>query len=200
MATLVVGPFYLSRALGLSAAHVGLAMAIGPVVAALAGMPAGRAVDRFGTQVTTLGGLFGIAAGCIVLSLAPLSLSVPGYVAAVGLITAHYALFQAANNTAVLRDAGAGQQGLVSGTLNLSRHLGLVLGTSLLGAVFSSASGARDVAAAPPDAVAFGMRATFGVAAALVFLAFALVRWGAEAVAAGAGSPIAKVSVAQRDS
>ena len=42
MATLVVGPFYLSRALGLEAAVVGLVMTIGPAVAALTGVPAGR--------------------------------------------------------------------------------------------------------------------------------------------------------------
>ena len=48
MATLVVGPFYLSRALGLDAALVGLVMSIGPIVSALGGVPAGRLVDRFG--------------------------------------------------------------------------------------------------------------------------------------------------------
>ena len=48
MATLVVGPFHLSRGLGLEAAVVGLAMSTGPLVAALAGMPAGRLVDRLG--------------------------------------------------------------------------------------------------------------------------------------------------------
>src|SRR5688572_3546187 len=36
MATLVVGPFYLARALGLGAASVGLAMTAGPLVVALA--------------------------------------------------------------------------------------------------------------------------------------------------------------------
>ena len=35
MATLVVGPFYLSRALGLDAARVGLVLSVGPLVAAL---------------------------------------------------------------------------------------------------------------------------------------------------------------------
>ena len=48
MATLVVGPFHLSRGLGLEAAVVGLVMSVGPLVAALAGVPAGRLVDRFG--------------------------------------------------------------------------------------------------------------------------------------------------------
>ena len=50
MATLVVGPFYLSRALGLATALVGLVLSVGPLVAALTGVPAGRIADRFGAQ------------------------------------------------------------------------------------------------------------------------------------------------------
>lgn len=53
MATLVVGPFYLAGALGLSAAATGLAMSAGPLAAALMGMPAGRLVDRFGHGAMT---------------------------------------------------------------------------------------------------------------------------------------------------
>src|SRR6185312_15050009 len=60
MATLVVGPFYLSRALGLDAAAVGLVLSVGPLVAALTGVPAGRIVDRFGAQRMTIVGLNGI--------------------------------------------------------------------------------------------------------------------------------------------
>ncbi|TIT84129.1 MAG: multidrug efflux MFS transporter, partial [Mesorhizobium sp.] len=45
MATLVVGPFFLSRALGLSEALVGAVLSIGPVVSALCGVVAGRVVD-----------------------------------------------------------------------------------------------------------------------------------------------------------
>jgi len=63
MATLVVGPFYLSRGLGLDAAVVGLVMSTGPLVAALAGVPAGRLVDRFGAGRMTSAGLAATAAG-----------------------------------------------------------------------------------------------------------------------------------------
>ncbi len=56
MATLVVGPFYLSRALGLDAALVGMVMAIGPVISALSGVPAGRMVDRLGAPVMVVWG------------------------------------------------------------------------------------------------------------------------------------------------
>jgi len=61
MTTLVVGPFYLSRALGLDAALVGLVLSVGPLVAALTGVPAGRIADRFGAQRMTIVGLIGIA-------------------------------------------------------------------------------------------------------------------------------------------
>jgi EmrB/QacA subfamily drug resistance transporter len=50
MATLVVGPFYLSRALGLEAAMVGLVLSVGPLVAAMTGVPAGRLAERVGSQ------------------------------------------------------------------------------------------------------------------------------------------------------
>ena len=61
MTTLVVGPFFLSHALGLDAMLVGLVLSVGPLVAALSGVPAGRLVDRFGTQRMTVVGLTGIA-------------------------------------------------------------------------------------------------------------------------------------------
>jgi MFS family permease len=63
MATLVVGPFYLARALGLAAAQVGLVLSAGPQAAALAGVPAGRWVDRFGAERIARIGLVQIAAG-----------------------------------------------------------------------------------------------------------------------------------------
>src|SRR5690606_17999267 len=48
MATLVIAPFYLSDVLELDALAIGLVMSVGPVVAALVGVPAGRLVDRTG--------------------------------------------------------------------------------------------------------------------------------------------------------
>src|SRR5206468_2840611 len=60
MATLVIGPFYLARALGLDAALVGLVLSVGPVVAAMTSVPAGRIADRFGAPRMTIVGLSGI--------------------------------------------------------------------------------------------------------------------------------------------
>jgi EmrB/QacA subfamily drug resistance transporter len=174
MATLVVGPFYLSGALALDAARVGLVMSSGPIAAALTGVPAGRIVDRFGAHRMSIVGLIGMAVGSCVLPLLPTGFGVPGYIAPLVVITAGYALFQAANNTAVMTSIRPDQRGVISGMLNLSRNLGLITGASVMGAVFAIASRAGDFTTARPEAVAFGMRVTFAVAAALVVVALAI--------------------------
>src|SRR5262249_28883065 len=69
MATLVVGPFYLTGALGLDAARVGLVVSVGPVVVAAAGVPAGRMADRFGAPRVTVAGLVAMTIGALTLSM-----------------------------------------------------------------------------------------------------------------------------------
>jgi len=174
MATLVVGPFYLFRTLHLDAARVGLVMSIGPIISALSGVAAGRIVDRWGAPLMVIAGLIAMAAGSVALSVLPTMLGIAGYIAAMAVLTPGYALFQAANNTAVMMDVRADQRGVISGLLNLSRNLGLITGASLMGAVFALASAAPDITTASPDAVASGMRITFAVASVLIVMAFAI--------------------------
>jgi MFS family permease len=174
MATLVVGPFYLSGALGLDAALVGTVLSVGPLVVALTGVPAGRIADRFGARRTTIAGLIGMAAGSFTLSMIQATLGIPGYIAPIAVITVGYALFQTANNTAVMTDIRPDQRGVISGMLNLSRNLGLITGASVMGAVFALASATIDITTARPDAVASGMRITFAVAAILIVVALAI--------------------------
>jgi EmrB/QacA subfamily drug resistance transporter len=174
MATLVVGPFYLSRTLGLNAALIGLVLSVGPLFAALTGVPAGRLADRLGPQRMTVLGLLGIATGAFLLSVIPATLGVYGYTAPLMVITVGYALFQTANNTAVMTNTRPEERGIVSGLLNLSRNLGLITGASAMGAVFATAASTIDVTTAPPDAVATGMRTTFAVAGVLILLALAI--------------------------
>jgi MFS family permease len=174
MATLVVGPFYLSRALGLDAAVVGLVMSAGPVVAALSGVPAGRMVDRVGAERMTTVGLIGIAAGSFSLAALPTRLGIAGYIAPLVLMTASYALFQTANNTSVVKEAPQDRRGVISGLLNLSRNLGLITGASVMGAVFAHASATMEIAHGDPDPVATGMRVTFALGGVLIALALAI--------------------------
>ncbi|MDB5898228.1 MAG: transporter [Ramlibacter sp.] len=158
MATLVVGPFYLTGALGLDIALAGMLMSVGPIVAAIAGTPAGRLVDRLGARRTTAAGLVAIAAGCLALALLPGAFGLAGYLGPIVVITAGYSLFQAANNTAVLADAPADRRGVISGLLNLSRNLGLIAGASAMAALFAAG----------------GLRSTFAVALCLILVALAL--------------------------
>lgn len=175
MTSMVVGPFYLSMSQGLGVGVVGLTMSIGSVVAALTGVPAGRVVDRYGSHRAALFGLVGIASSALVLSLRPERFGVPGYVAPMAALTASYALFQAANNTGVMKHVEPAARGVIAGTLNLSRNLGLVTGTCVMGAMFALGAGVNDITTAPGDAVARGVRVTYALAALLITCAFALV-------------------------
>ena len=181
MATFVVGPFYLSQSLGLSAATVGLVMAIGPAISIAGGVLSGRVVDCWGAASTVMVGLVAMVAGAVALVLLPALFGVAGYVAAIAILTPGYQLFQAANNTAVMLDVPADQRGVISGLLSLSRNLGLVTGTSAMGAVFALATGTTDITTAQSEAVATGLQTTFAIAAMLLVAALAMAmaskRW-----------------------
>jgi len=171
MSTLVVGPFYLSRALALSATAVGFAMSVGPIVTALIGVPSGRIADRLGAARMTVIGLAGIATGSTLLSMLPASLGLTGYLGAIAIMTAGYGLFQTANNTVVMSAAGAAMRGLTSGMLNLSRNLGLITGASVMGAAFALTSRSPDLTRASAIAARAGMRGTYALAALLIVAA-----------------------------
>ncbi|MGI4720718.1 MAG: MFS transporter [Janthinobacterium lividum] len=156
MATLVIGPFHLTRTLGLDSAAVGLAMACGPLAAALAGVPAGRAVDRHGAGPVARAGLACAAAGAALLACLPAAAGIAGYVVPLAALSTGYALFQAANSNALMAACEARQRGAVSGLLALSRNLGLIAGASAMGMLFAAA----------------GMRMAFLAALLLVALAF----------------------------
>lgn len=173
IATLVVGPFYMSVGLGLATAGVGLAMSCGPVVSAITGFLAGHLVDRHGANRVGVLALVFMVIGAATLAAVPLRLGIVGYVLPLLVMTFGYATFQAANNTAVMAGVAAHGRGLVSGLLNLSRNLGLVIGASALGAVFAFGVGREDIAAAQPGAVATGMHLTFAVSAVLLSVALA---------------------------
>ena len=174
MATLVVGPFYLAGALALDAAHIGLAMAAGPLVATLAGVPAGRIVDHWGAGRMALAGLFAMAMGACLLATLPAAWGLAAYMVPLMVLTAGYALFQAANNTAVMSHLNAPQRGVGAGLLGLSRNLGLITGASVMGMVFALGAGVSDLSTASPVGLEHGMRATFGVATALIVSALSL--------------------------
>lgn len=166
MATLVVGPFYLTETAGLNPAQAGLVMSIGPAISALVGVPAGKLVDDWGAGRATLAGLIASATGCFLMVLLPALVGVPGYTASLALITGGYALFQAANNTSVMKRAPVDLRGVVSALLGLARNLGLITGASAMGAVFAIASNGLPALGLQPGGNS-GLQATLLVGAVL---------------------------------
>lgn len=181
MATLVVGPFYLSQGLLFSTGVVGLVMSVGPAVAAFTGAPAGRLVDRFGSQTMSLFGLLGMTFGCGALVFVPASLGVAGYLVPIAVTTGSYAVFQAANNTGVMADVPQDRRGVISGLLTLSRNLGLITGASAMGAVFAATSGAASGLGSTPETIASGMHLTFAIATGLILISLTVAALGLRA-------------------
>ncbi len=174
MTTLLIGPFYLRLGLGLSDLAVGLTMTVGPALAILGGIPAGRAVDAWGAARVVTAGLKLLAAGAFALVLLPGRFGLGGYVLAVAVLTPGYQLFQAANNTAVLATVSKERRGVAAGLLGLSRNLGLVLGASAMGAVFAFGVGTGDFRQAGPVEITNGLQMVFGVAGVMMLVALAI--------------------------
>ncbi|WP_342453128.1 MFS transporter [Jiella mangrovi] len=175
MATLVVGPFYLAFGLGLHPVAVGLVMAVGPITSALTGLIAGWATDRLGATKARLAGLAVMIPGAAGLALLPAVLGIAGYVLALLVLTPGYQLFLAANSTAVMAEAARTDRGVASGLIGLSRNLGLITGTTVLGAVFAASIGASAVGPGSPQAIGHGLMVSFLVAAGGLTAAFAIV-------------------------
>lgn len=176
MATLVAGPFYLSGVHHLSPAQTGMMMSIGPAVSAIVGVPAGRLIDRVGAFAITVVGLIGALVGSILMSFLPLWFGVIGYLVSLVMITAGYALFQAANNTSVMATAPKEQRGMTSSLLGLSRNLGLITGASAMGALYSL--GSRGLVLVGMEAGGDGgLQLTFLIATALAGVALIITIW-----------------------
>lgn len=171
MATLVVGPFYLSRGIGLNAFHVGLAMAVGPLVAAIAAAPAGRLADRFGATSVTIAGLVGLLLGTTLIATLATRHRIELYIAPLCVVSIGYGLFQTANNTLLMASANPQERGVTSGLINLSRNFGLISGAAVMGAIFATATKSSDITHATQQALDNGVAFTFQISAVLSFFA-----------------------------
>lgn len=185
MTTLLVGPFYLTYALGLSESLLGLVMTAGPTTVFISSFFAGYWIDRFGPERVRQVGQGFMVFGCVLLMLTDMNYGIPGYVLPLILITLGYSFFQTANNTESLLGVSVDQKGVLSGLLGLSRNLGLVIGASIMGAVFVWRSntqwgGSTQIMATDVEQ---GLNEVFLFAALLLIGAFSIAhglrkRWG----------------------
>lgn len=163
MSFTVIPPFYLARGLNLTPSQVGLAMAVGPTVAILSGVPAGRLVEKFGSRPIFLAGLTLLTLASLGFTVLPPALGLAGFFLCAVSLTPGNQMFMAANNTNVMARSGLENQGSVSGVLNLSRNLGSITGTAVAASLFDAAA---DRIAGPLGATV-GLQSSFGFAAGL---------------------------------
>lgn len=182
--TLLVGPFYLQGVFGLDMVTVGLWISGGPLLAALAGMPAGWLVDRLGARPVVRLGLGAMAIAALVLATLAAGLGPLGYLLPILLMTAGYSLFQTANNSAVVGASTEQSRGAVAGLLTLSRNLGQLTGVAGLGGLFVWLAGGGDEVA-----LTRAMEGTFALATLPIGLALWLAGDRYTQVQKGAGKP-----------
>lgn len=168
--SLLVGPFYLQGVFGLDTVTVGLWISGGPLLAALAGMPAGWLVDRLGTRTVVRLGLGAMLLATLGLATLPVGLGPLGYLLPILLLTAGYALFQTANNGALVGMASEQTRGAVAGLLTLARNLGQLTGAAGLGGLFATLVGAENLGVASAVALRSGMQLSFAAAGLLIGL------------------------------
>lgn len=168
--TLLIGPFYLRGVFGLSLTEVGLWISGGPLLAACTGLPAGWLVDRIGSTLVVRLGLGIMLIATLGLVASPISWGPLGYLLPILLLTTGYALFQTANNSAVVGAASEQHRGAVAGLLTLSRNLGQLTGAAGLGGLFAALVGGGNLGGAGATALRSGMQLGFALAGLLIGL------------------------------
>lgn len=174
MSSLIIGPFYLTAGLGLSIGTVGLVMAASPATVAITSYCTGRRLSPANARRASLAGLGLLCLGAIAMACLDRSLGVGGYVACLALTASGYGTFTSANNTSVMSDASSGDSGRVSGLLNLSRSIGLLVGTTLMGSVFERVTGIDAPQSLRPELAESGLNGVYTLAAILIAIAIAL--------------------------
>lgn len=166
----VIPPFYLTRGLGLDPTHQGMAMAVGPTVAILSGVPAGRLVEKFGSRPIFITGLALLTVASVGFTVLPPLLGLVGFLLCAVSLTPGNQMFMASNNTNVMARAGVEHQGSVAGVLNLLRNLGSITGVAVSAALFDAAADRVP----GPEGATLGLQVAFAVAALLGVIGLAI--------------------------
>lgn len=180
--TIFVIPFFLELVLSYPTQHVGLLLAVAPVLGGIIAPFSGNLSDRFGTRIISLIGLVLMVVGCLSISTFNAQMGDLDYILRVAPFGIGLGMFQSPNNSAILGSVPPERLGIASGLLSLTRTLGQTTGVPLLGAVFaalvlmqSPTTGITSVTTAPPDAMVAGLQGTFRLSALMLAIAAGIV-------------------------
>jgi EmrB/QacA subfamily drug resistance transporter len=135
-------PFYFEQLRGMSTERSGLIMIAYPLMIALLAPFTGALSDRVGSRVLAPAGLGLASVALALLGCIGPSTPLPWVATCLALGGVSQALFQPANNSALLGAAPPERQGLAGGLLATGRVLGQSLSIALSGAVFAGLGGA----------------------------------------------------------
>jgi MFS family permease len=182
---MILIPFYLENVLGYDIEHVGLMLAVVPVVLGIVAPISGVLSDKFGSRLITVIGLVILVGGYIAMSSLSAGTTTVGYILRLVPIGLGMGIFQSPNNSAIMGAVARNRLGVASGLLSMTRTVGQTTGLAISGAVWAilvalSFGGLvpDGATAAPIQAQVAGLQQTFLGIAGLVFVALLLSLWG----------------------
>jgi EmrB/QacA subfamily drug resistance transporter len=134
-------PYYLVEALGLTTSAAGIVLSAQPLLMALVATPSGRLSDRVGTRWLSAAGLVVLTAaigGLSTVDAATSPYTVAAWLAMVGLGTG---VFISPNSSAIMGSAPGDRQGVAGGVIAVARSLGMMLGVTCSTVVFRLSGG-----------------------------------------------------------
>ena len=151
-------PFFLELNQGAAPQETGFVLMVFALVAAAAGPPAGRWSDRVHPALLCALGMFLATLACLYLGMNTARPGLTSMLVFLALLGLGFALFLSPNTRMVMDRAPEGNQGSVSGILNLTNRLSLLLGVAFFQLLFSSLApfeichaGAETALSAPVD-------------------------------------------------
>jgi EmrB/QacA subfamily drug resistance transporter len=130
-------PFYLGNVLRYPLAQIGVLMAIVPMVLVVMAPIAGSLSDRFGPRPVTVVAMLSLLLGYLLVGSLDAQVTPLGYVLRFLPVGLGMGLFQTPNNSAIMGAARRGASGVTGGLLTLTRFLGQVIGTVVLGSAWA---------------------------------------------------------------
>jgi EmrB/QacA subfamily drug resistance transporter len=169
-ASTFVLPFYLIQGRGMSPAEAGLVLTAVPLLMPVLSPVSGALSDRVGTRLPTTAGVVLSATALFWLSRLQVGTPLHVVIGSLVLLGIGAGLFTSPMSSAILGSAPRERRGVASGTLSTARGLGMVLGFSLGGTVFTAVVGGSGVGAST-EMVIRAADATLLVATGLTSLA-----------------------------
>jgi EmrB/QacA subfamily drug resistance transporter len=175
--TVILPPFYLSKGANYSLVQVGLIMSFGPLLTVALSIYAGKIADKYGAKNVMFYAVIAIAIGCFCMSTITPTANIAGYLWRIGIIALGLNFFKTPNNTVVMEIAQADQRGLLSSFLSLSRILGQITGTTVMGVIFAVLSGVSNISQinSSRQSITYGFDKVFLINAFIALLSALLI-------------------------